>query len=736
MIELTLPAGSFESALQAFKWGADAIYLGLTSFSARKGAKNFTVEELANIKEIAASLDKKIYVTINTLLEDGELKQLPPILRTLDLLQIDGVIVQDLGLASYMHENFPTLPIHASTQLAVHTVSGVKQLEALGFSRVVLSRELTLDEIKSIRKECPEISIKVFIHGALCYGFSGLCMASSNLTSRSANKGECSQICRSYFSNETTSSLYPFSMKDLASSRETIQTLQEIGIDSLKIEGRMKSPEYVAASANYYRLLIDGVGDEKVLKEAKEHLDTTFSREQSGGWLAAYDKKNPSDIRTTPSLITTTYSEHQGVPVGTIFPSQYDDDMIYEAQFSTSVAVHDGILVLRERKDAISVPIRFSLMNMWDRNMRKILSAGANQPVFIELPQKVNFEQSAQMYRIKEHDGTLAKEEKGGYQPFRYPIEVSVTIDEDSFTLSTTHLPSWINEPSEQKFPIDIQEAKKPQRVNENIDKIFKQGDSPYIVASKVLISHAQGKEISSLFIPLSAIKEIRRIYYKQLDQLILTEIEKPMNEKTLGEKRGVVLPKRALLSPPNSRNLPFVNLTHTLKKLQQGSSINELLAIVDDTIYLPLPPISFNEEEDITAFKEILNLLKQPVIIGINNISHLSWVADKPSFIDVYFYIANKGSAHLVSSLLPQCVGGYYWIEHEMKDTRDYPLVMSQVEKEFTLPMFLSRSCYRYDVLGLSCENCSRNDSYTVEQRDNTYSVDIHNCLTVVSKQ
>ncbi len=222
MIELTLPAGSFASALQAFKHGADAVYLGLTSFSARQGAQNFTLDEVAKLKTLSVELQKKIYITINTLLDDDEIEKTIPLLRSLELLQVDGIIVQDIGLASIIHEKFPTIPLHASTQLAVHSVKGVEALVRLGFLRVVLARELTLDEIAHIRISCPDVSLKVFIHGAMCYGFSGLCMASTTLTDRSANKGECAQICRSWFTSESERDItqgYFFSMKDLATPK-------------------------------------------------------------------------------------------------------------------------------------------------------------------------------------------------------------------------------------------------------------------------------------------------------------------------------------------------------------------------------------------------------------------------------------------------------------------------------------------------------------------------------------
>ena len=212
MMELALPAGNLENALVAFRSGADAVYFGMKTFSARRGAVNFTEEDLAKIRRVSRENGKKIYVTINTLVDDHDLTKAYDLLSTVEKYSPDGIIVQDLGLIELMKREFPTLPIHGSTQLAAHNISGVKAMQDMGFERVVLSRELTFKEIEKIRTACPDIELKVFIHGAMCYGFSGYCMASKYKTGRSANEGSCAQICRTWFRDvETGKAFYPSS---------------------------------------------------------------------------------------------------------------------------------------------------------------------------------------------------------------------------------------------------------------------------------------------------------------------------------------------------------------------------------------------------------------------------------------------------------------------------------------------------------------------------------------------
>ena len=307
MIELALPAGSLSGALTAFENGADAVYFGLKDFSARKGAVNFSEEDLSKIRRYSLERGKKTYITINTLIDDESMKAL---IDTLDMVKFygtDGIIVQDLGVADIVRKYYPSIPLHASTQLAVHTTEGVKVLQDLGFERVVLSRELSLKEIEKIRKDCPDIEIKAFIHGALCYGFSGLCSASAIKCHRSANGGECAQICRSWFVDEESGRKgFFFSMEDMDAGEE-ILTLDRMGIDSAKVEGRLKSPEYYAYVARYYRGILDrGYVDEK----EKENAAVTFLRKSGDGYF--------NYKMDRPSLLSGGYPGHMGVKVGKV----------------------------------------------------------------------------------------------------------------------------------------------------------------------------------------------------------------------------------------------------------------------------------------------------------------------------------------------------------------------------------------------------------------------------------
>ncbi len=247
--ELLSPAGDYECFVAAIKAGADAVYLG-GNYSARAYAKNFTTEEILTALDFAHLYGRKIYMTLNTLMKDTELSSIRSYLLPFYRAGLDGVIIQDIGLFRLLHEEFPDLPLHASTQMCITATDGLNLFSEMGAKRVVLARELSLDEIRRIH-DTSDQELECFIHGAMCYAYSGKCLLSSMLGKRSGNRGRCAQPCRLPYNGK-----YLLSMKDMA-VLDILPKLIDAGIASFKIEGRMKSPDYVAATAGIYRKYID-----------------------------------------------------------------------------------------------------------------------------------------------------------------------------------------------------------------------------------------------------------------------------------------------------------------------------------------------------------------------------------------------------------------------------------------------------------------------------------------------
>jgi len=285
--ELLAPAGSIDAFFAALESGADAVYCGLKEFSARAKARNFTLDDVERMTTYAHSQKKRLYVTLNTLIKEAELPKLVDVLASLAAIPVDGLIIQDLGVWRLAHLHFPQLPLHASTQMTVHNSAGVKMLEQMGFTRAVLARELSLAEIAEVRSQTT-IELEHFVHGALCFSISGQCLFSSALTGASGNRGRCAQPCRRRLHNRKQPG-YHFSTSDL-SAIELLPQLIKAGVMSFKIEGRMKSAEYVARVVAAYRLMLDARSDQRktALLEAAEHLELSFGRQATKGFLTGF----------------------------------------------------------------------------------------------------------------------------------------------------------------------------------------------------------------------------------------------------------------------------------------------------------------------------------------------------------------------------------------------------------------------------------------------------------------
>jgi putative protease len=321
-----------EAALAAFLFGADAVYLGLQRFSARAEAENFGPDELSALVALAHGQHltprRKVFVALNTLLVEAELPELIDCLGLVDELGVDAVILQDLAVARLARRHFPNLALHASTQMAVHSRQGVEALARLGFERVVLARELCLDEIAAAAR-VDGVEIETFLHGALCYAYSGLCLFSSQLIGKSGNRGACAYPCRDLWRVERTGERgHCFSMKDLALGRR-LSELRAAGVASLKIEGRKKSPLYVAATVDHYRRLLDG----KDSIDGEASIQTIFSRP----WTELYARSRRAQTCVDPS-----FTGHRGARLGTIQSVQRSSIRLVPER---SIEKHDGLQI-------------------------------------------------------------------------------------------------------------------------------------------------------------------------------------------------------------------------------------------------------------------------------------------------------------------------------------------------------------------------------------------------------
>ena len=322
IFELLAPAGSFETFKAVVNAGADAVYVGGDMFGARAYANNFTEEELIKAIKYAHLRNRKVYLTVNTLLKNDEIKnKLIEYIRPYYINGLDAVLIQDFGALKLLHETFPDLPLHTSTQMTVTSSYGVRFLQKYGVTRVVMAREMSISEMKRIHDETG-IEIEAFVHGALCYSYSGQCLFSSILGGRSGNRGRCAQPCRLSYEvlNENRKKIsddtYILSLKDMC-GLENLKELHDGGIYSLKIEGRMKQTSYAAGVVSYYRKYIDRyIKKHSAVSLSPSDKDDIFSLGNRCGFTCDYYiRHNSSDMvtYTKPNYSTANEALHQSI---------------------------------------------------------------------------------------------------------------------------------------------------------------------------------------------------------------------------------------------------------------------------------------------------------------------------------------------------------------------------------------------------------------------------------------
>ena len=460
-VELLAPAGGPEAGFAAFEYGADAIYLGLQKFSARAEAENFTRDEVAEITAYAHSLQppRRVFVTVNTLVRQDELAELIEDIAALAEIGVDALIIQDLGVYHIVRRFFPELELHASTQLAVHNEAGATILKRLGFTRVVLARELTFEEVHDITRVAG-IETEVFIHGALCYSYSGLCLFSAQTLGRSGNRGKCAYSCRDSFevhgapdtlrdgsdTKRDPATGFPFSMKDLALP-EYLPALRTAGVSCFKIEGRKKSPLYVATTTDYYRKLLDGElhADERAQHEAD--MQAVFSRPWTRLFVQSHKDKEVADRDTVG---------HRGTPIGRVEAVRNAGNGATRLRLRTARPLerHDGLQI---DLPVLGKPFGFPVDRLWvcssgrHGTLTEVIHAPAGALVEVGLPADhpplpigapVYCSSSQDVKRRYRH----TRPKPGLHRP-RRAIAIEATLSEEKITATATVLPHRQSEP-------------------------------------------------------------------------------------------------------------------------------------------------------------------------------------------------------------------------------------------------------------------------------------------------
>jgi putative protease len=524
-IELLAPAGSLEAYKAAVNAGADAVYLGGKAFNARHQANNFDNQTLKEVITDARIRGVKTYIVLNTLVSDKELKEAAELASFVYNEGVDGVIVQDLGIVKILKEVAPALPIHASTQMTIHNADGVKAAQNLGISRVVLARELSLHEIEGIVRDTG-IEAEVFIHGALCISRSGQCLLSSFIGGRSGNRGRCAQPCRLPYSIERTNGeqTYLLSPKDIM-TLELLPDILNAGVSSLKIEGRMKSAEYVAATVMLYRkyinLALSNPSEYAVNSDDVRMLLQVFNR---GGFSTGY--LNRKEIK---SIVSAEHPKHWGVRAGTVVAHEKDyepkffgsrENKLIRIKLSEQVEMGDGLEIWDKNTPS-------AIISVMMKNGKHVKDAKPGDTVLLGNFKSYAVPGSA-VYKTydKKLVDNLSELAKGTTPTVPVRGEFCLSIGQKPLLIISDYSGHSVKYEGEDLCQVARGKPITSERISEQLKKT---GDTPYYFDSiNALVD-------DNAFIAISVINEMRREALNQLsEERAKTPIRQDMAKKTI----------------------------------------------------------------------------------------------------------------------------------------------------------------------------------------------------------
>lgn len=617
--EILAPAGDMNALRAAVSAGANAVYLGYDEFSARAKAKNFNKKELEEAVKFAHLRNVKIYVTFNILIADFEIKRAMKSIKMLHDIGVDALILQDIGIADRIRKDFPDFELHASTQMAVNNFYGAAFLKEMGFSRVVLARETPFFEVEKIKEL--DIDIETFIHGALCVCYSGECLMSSMIGGKSGNRGECAQTCRrsyeilDFHKNKIARRLYYISPKDLNTLDDVAKVINAGGY-SLKIEGRMKNPEYVYTLVSSYKKALEG----KLKIEDKENTEQVFNRGFTKGFFNGDFGNN---------FISSDRPDNRGVEIGKVISISKN---FAKVVFSVDVFEGDG-LEFESNKGRFGFKVRefYKFGEEVNLVLHKMPTEGSkiNRTYSKKLYEKVD--DKIENYNFKRN----------------LDLDLNINIGENPKINGKT-------EGFETNYELDkkVEVAKKSGLSREKVlENISKTGDSIFEVRS-VDLNLDEGA-----FLPISAINEMRREVVKKLENKIL---EKSIN-RVLNPYNFVEGSNRAKIKSKDSKIKVFFNKFEDLDKTNL-SNIDEIIIRAKDlekfkkkykrevSIYLD-KFYSYRELENLRNY-----ILKDKVVEGvwINNLSEYYIFKDDDVKInaDIGLNIFNSNSAEFFYNL------------------------------------------------------------------------------------
>lgn len=697
-VELLAPVGSFEALKAAVQNGANAVYLGGKDFSARASANNFDREELKEAVEYAHIRGVQVFITVNTLIKQNEIADFVEYIKFLYDIDVDALIIQDIGIASLVKKLLPDFEIHASTQMVAHSLEDVVYLSEVGFDRVVLARELNVNEIKYIC-ENTDVDIEVFVHGALCVCYSGQCLMSSMLGSRSGNRGRCAQPCRQKYklidlesgkvANEDGD--YLLSTRDL-NSIENIDKVIDAGVYSLKIEGRMKKPEYVATVVSSYRKTIDDYlekGDFSVSESTMENLYTIFNRKFTKGYLLG---EIGSDVmnREKPN--------NQGLYIGSVIDHNRKTKRL-KLKLEGTLKKGDGINLgggtigrILKGKEISDIGYKGEVIEL-----DFVGEAKRNQKVF------------------KTSDGELLEKVKETFKDdkefIKIPVEAEIKIKlNEKPVIKITDIDGNFSVIEGDKI---AEEAIKVALSEEKVkSQIYKLGNTAYIMHNSNIIID------ENVSMPISVLNQMRRDCIEKLSDIRCSIKDRKHKEEDIEYQPNY---KKRDISEKNKLRVKVKNLDQLDAVISKGIdliyyediySLGEAIAVAEksgDKIVYSAPRIIKNNEYGLfDKFEEITS----NVGTQISNWGSFGVFEGKEKYVDYYLNTFNGESINYFSekNIKTVCMSVEMSL-NEIEESLENNDIESEAVVYGRIPMMVTEYC----PMGVVARDCKRNKKCAV---------------------
>lgn len=692
--ELLSPAGNLETLKIAVQNGADAVYIAGKRFGARNYADNFNEEEIITAINYSHMYGVKVYITINTIIYDDEIDDLINYVDFIHRNNIDAVIIQDLGVADLIHKTFPNLEMHASTQMNIHNINGLKHLKEMGFKRVVLAREVPLEIIKQMKDEV-DIELEVFVHGALCISHSGQCLLSYYACGRSGNRGRCAQLCRQEYSlyrdgkKIDINDKYLLSPKDLCTV-EVLEDLIKIGVDSFKIEGRMKSKEYVGLVTRIYRNKIDSniINDIDIYNMKK-----VFNRDFTLGYLYSKSGKD---------FINGEKSNHIGVLVGEVI-----DYKKGRVKIKLSDYVNQGDAIRFVCNDEIG----FYLNRIYKNDL--LTNKGINGDI-IEVDCNKRIEKGVKVY--KTIDCKLNEEIKRLSNNRKVSLDGEFIVNRNKIIFTVT---DYVNTEKIVLNDSVFQAKNIPTTENDIRNKLNKLGDEIYIFNNlKINITN-------NIFIPMKTINNLKR------------EIIKLINNDRLKNNKAFKKSKYNFLN----LNVPITN--DIFFEVKNENQLKYLLNNTDFKIYV----------SDYILYKKYINsnrvIYKMPRINMLNKSLDNSLICEigelsKNCITDTYFNVVNSYSVYYLHSIDIKKITLSYELDIDrIKQLYNNYKIRYKKTPNLEVVIYgkpeimISRYCLlnTYFNSGRECNICKKSSYYLTDNKGNKYPIRSENCSFTLLK-